>query len=127
MGSTLIRLKAKPAYRQAAPDNSRGFGGSASGKGKAASGKANGGKGRKRKGSGLPASDRTPLGKCPDLDAIEARQRLGLALAGRLSAEQVTRAWKLAAGEHHPDRGGAHTAMTAINGARDVLLGRGLA
>lgn len=122
MGSALIRQKEKPAQKHAVPDACRGFGGSASAKGKAASGK-----GRKRKGSGLPASDRTPLGKCPDLDAIEARQRLGLALAGRLSAEQVTRAWKRAAGEHHPDRGGAHAAMTAINGARDVLLGRGLA
>lgn len=130
MGSALIRQKPPVADQTAAPDPSRGFASAGSGKGKssgkAKDGKASGGKGRKRKGSGMPASDRTPLGKSPDLEAIEARQRLGLALAGRLRVEEVTRAWKRAAGEHHPDRGGAHAAMTAINGARDVLLGRGL-
>jgi curved DNA-binding protein CbpA len=37
----------------------------------------------------------------------------------------VTAAWKAAAAEHHPDRGGAHDTMQAVNGARDLLLGRG--
>ena len=82
-----------------------------------------GSKGRKRRGSGLGAGDRSPLGKSPDLEALRARQHLGLALAGRLSATDVTRAWKRAAAEHHPDRGGEHVTMQAINAARAVLLG----
>ncbi len=85
-----------------------------------------GGKGRKRRGSGLSAEDRQPLGRSPDLEAMQARRRLGLPLAGRLSAAAVTRAWKRAAAEHHPDRGGEHGTMQAINGARDALLGRGV-
>jgi hypothetical protein len=64
------------------------------------------------------------LGKHPDLDAIVARQRLGLALSGRISVASVNQAWKRAAAEHHPDRGGVHATMQAINGARDLLLGR---
>ena len=102
-----------------------GFGAGSS-KGAAKAGKA-GAKGRKKKGSGLSAADRGPLGKHPDLDAIVARQRLHLPLSGRLIEAEVTRAWKLAAGEHHPDRGGLHDTMQLINGARDLLLGRGLA
>ena len=84
------------------------------------------GKGRKRRGTGLGAADRSPLGKSPDLDALKARQHLGLALAGRLSPGDVTRAWKQAAAEHHPDRGGQHSTMQTLNLARDVLLGRGV-
>ncbi|MCP9772644.1 molecular chaperone DnaJ [Synechococcus sp. Tobar12-5m-g] len=84
------------------------------------------GKGRKRRGTGLAAADRSPLGKSPDLDALRARQQLGLALAGRLSPADVTRAWKRAAAEHHPDRGGQHGTMQTINVARDALLGRGV-
>jgi hypothetical protein len=82
--------------------------------------------GRRKKGSGLSAADRSPLGKAPDLDAIIARQRLGLPLAGRLREADVTRAWKLAAADHHPDRGGRHDTMQAVNIARDLLLGRGV-
>jgi hypothetical protein len=67
------------------------------------------------------------LGRSPSLEAIEARARLGLALAGRLREADVAAAWKRAAAEHHPDRGGRHATMQAVNGARDVLLGRGLA
>ncbi|MCT4364306.1 MULTISPECIES: molecular chaperone DnaJ [Synechococcaceae] len=100
--------------------NGKGFG-----FGRQAAGpQASRGKGRKRKGSGLAAADRSPLGKSPDLEALGARQLLGLALAGRLSVTAVTRAWKQAAASHHPDRGGEHTTMQAINGARDALLGR---
>jgi hypothetical protein len=84
------------------------------------------GKGRKRRGTGLGAADRSPLGKSPDLEALKARQHLGLALAGRLSPGDVTRAWKRAAAEHHPDRGGQHSTMQTLNLARDVLLGRGV-
>ncbi len=101
-----------------------GFGAGSS-KGGAKPGKA-GAKGRKKKGSGLSAADRGPLGKHPDLEAIVARQRLHLPLSGRLEESQVTRAWKRAAGEHHPDRGGLHDTMQLINGARDLLLGRGV-
>jgi hypothetical protein len=101
-----------------------GFGAGSS-KGSQKAGKA-GAKGRKKKGSGLSAADRGPLGKHPDLDAIVARQRLHLPLSGRLGEAEVTKAWKLAAAEHHPDRGGLHDTMQLINGARDLLLGRGL-
>ncbi len=55
-----------------------------------------------------------------------ARQRLGLPLSGRLASAAVNQAWKRAAASHHPDRGGEHGAMQAINGARDLLLGRDL-
>lgn len=85
-----------------------------------------GAKGRRKKGTGLSAADHGPLGRSPSLEAIEARSRLGLALAGRLRESEVTLAWKRAAAEHHPDRGGRHDTMQAVNGARDVLLGRGL-
>jgi curved DNA-binding protein CbpA len=53
-----------------------------------------------------------------------ARQRLGLPLSGRLDVATVNQAWKRAAAEHHPDKGGIHETMQAINGARDLLLGR---
>ncbi|NQV11276.1 MAG: molecular chaperone DnaJ [Cyanobacteria bacterium] len=108
---------ADPAQASALPDG-KGFGRQAAGP------QASRGKGRKRKGSGLAAADRSPLGKSPDLEALGARQLLGLALAGRLSAHAVTHAWKQAAASHHPDRGGEHATMQAINGARDALLGR---
>jgi hypothetical protein len=85
-----------------------------------------GAKGRRKKGTGLSAADHGPLGRSPSLEAIEARSRLGLSLAGRLRETDVTLAWKRAAAEHHPDRGGRHDTMQAVNGARDVLLGRGL-
>ena len=117
----------------------RGFGG---GSGRRAASGSRGGRGRKpgafgpqegsgshgrrKRGSGLSAADRSPLGKAPDLDAIIARQRLGLPLAGRLREADVTRAWKLAAADHHPDRGGRHDTMQAVNIARDLLLGRGV-
>lgn len=100
----------------------KGFAKSRSG----AKGKPAGTKGRRKKGTGLSAADHGPLGRSPSLEAIEARSRLGLALAGRLRESDVTLAWKLAAAEHHPDRGGRHDTMQAVNGARDVLLGRGL-
>jgi len=81
-------------------------------------------KGRKRRGSGYGLSDRMPLGKHPDLDAIAARQLLNLPRSGRLRAVEVNRAWKLAAADHHPDRGGELERMQALNNARDLLLGR---
>jgi hypothetical protein len=78
---------------------------------------------RRRRTTRLSPGDWGPLGKHPDLDAIVARQRLGLPLSGRLAVAAVNQAWKRAAAEHHPDRGGAHHTMQAVNGARDLLLG----
>jgi hypothetical protein len=122
--------------RTAAPDEgseeaNQAKSGGRPGKGNAGFGKAprqdsSQGKGRRRRGSGLSAADRSPLGKAPELEAIIARQRLGLPLTGRLREADVTRAWKLAAGDHHPDRGGRHDTMQAVNMARDLLLGRGV-
>ncbi|MCP9808964.1 hypothetical protein KBY58_05920 [Cyanobium sp. HWJ4-Hawea] len=65
------------------------------------------------------------MGKHPDLDGIMARKRLHLPLSGRISESDVSRAWKLAAAVHHPDRGGEHNTMQLVNGARDLLMGRG--
>ena len=84
-------------------------------------------KGGKKKAPSLSKADWGTLGKHPDLDAIVARQRLHLPLSGRITEVDVTRAWKAAAGEHHPDRGGEHDTMQLVNGARDLLLGRGVA
>jgi hypothetical protein len=99
--------------------DSRGFGGSSRGK-------AARRKGGKKKTSGLSKADWGPLGKHRDLDAIVARQRLHLPLSGRIREEEVNRAWKAVAAEHHPDRGGEHDTMQLVNGARDLLLGRGV-
>ena len=82
-------------------------------------------KGGKKRSPALSKADWGPLGKHPDVDAIVARQRLHLPLSGRLTPGEVTRAWKSAAAEHHPDRGGLHDTMQLINGARDLLLDRG--
>jgi hypothetical protein len=101
------------------PTEQRGFGG-----GRAAKGSKR--KGTSKRSPALGKADWGPLGKHPDLEAILARQRLGLPLSGRLSASQVNQAWKRCAGEHHPDRGGAHDTMQLVNGARDRLLGRDL-
>lgn len=103
-----------------AEGGARGFGGSRPG------GQAASGRGKRRRGSGYGSSDRQPLGKHPEHEAVVARQRLGLPLSGRLRAEQVNRAWKQAAAKHHPDRGGAVARMQALNAARDLLLGRDL-
>ncbi len=90
-------------------------------------GRREGGRGAKRRSKRRPAlsaHDWEPLGKHPDREAIVARQRLHLPLAGRLTPQQVNQAWKRCAAEHHPDRGGDHGAMQRVNGARDLLLGR---
>jgi hypothetical protein len=136
MSLPLVVFGAAPGQQQARTEReSKGFGAS---KGRGASGfqgaggsggsktKEAGGKGspgRKRRGTGLSAADRSPLGRSPDVEAMQARHRLGLALAGRLREADVTRAWKRAAAEHHPDRGGAHDTMQAVNAARVLLLG----
>jgi hypothetical protein len=126
MSMPLVFSGSAPGQQQARTEpESRGFGGGGSAKAKAKETGNKGGAGRKRRGSGLSAADRSPLGRSPDLEAMQARHRLGLALAGRLREGDVTRAWKLAAAEHHPDRGGAHDTMQAINAARVLLLGLG--
>lgn len=98
---------------------SRGFGGAGASRG----GRRKGGK---KRSPALSKADWGPMGKHPDLDAIVARQRLHLPLSGRLTEAEVARAWKQAAAEHHPDRGGEHDTMQLVNGARDLLLGRGV-
>ena len=101
------------------PDEERrGFGGGG--------GKSSRRKGGKKRSPALSKADWGPLGKHPDLEAIVARQRLHLPLSGRITEGAVTRAWKNAAAEHHPDRGGQHDTMQSVNGARDLLLGRGV-
>lgn len=102
-----------------APGDRKGFGG-------AQRGSASKRKTAKKRAPALSKADWGPLGKHPDLDAIVARQRLHLPLSGRITEADVTRRWKLAASEHHPDRGGQHDTMQLVNGARDLLLGRGL-
>lgn len=122
--SSLLRQRQprqEPAAASEDATGRRGFGGDAKGSKP----------GRRRKGSkrspALSKADWGPLGKHPDLEAIVARQRLGLARSGRLSAAEVNQAWKRCAAEHHPDRGGTHDTMQLVNGARDLLLGRDLA
>ena len=109
-----------PQPKAKTPEVRNGFGG-----GSAARGAKR--KGGKKRAPALSKADWGPLGKHPDLDAIVARQRLHLPLSGRITEVDVTRAWKTAAGEHHPDRGGEHDTMQLVNGARDLLLGRGVA
>jgi hypothetical protein len=111
-----------PAGGQNSPDGSggesrKGFGGS----GKPRSGRRKGGR---KRSPALSKADWGPLGKHPDREAIVARQRLHLPLAGRIGPDDVNRAWKSAAAQHHPDRGGSHDTMQRVNGARDLLLGR---
>jgi len=108
--------QAPPRASATDPAAAKGFGGTRAAK-----------SGRRRNGKRSPAlskADWGPLGKHPDLEAIVARQRLHLPLSGRLTIHEVQQAWKRCAGEHHPDRGGAHDTMQLVNGARDLLLGR---
>lgn len=62
------------------------------------------------------------MGRDPNIEAIKARQALGLPLTGRLTESQVKRAHKLLAVKHHPDKGGDPETMTRFNNARDALL-----
>jgi hypothetical protein len=136
MSMPLVVSRSAPGQQQTDTEReTKGFGASkdrgshgfqaagASGSAKAKQTGSKGGGGRKRRGSGLSAADRSPLGRSPDVESMQARHRLGLALAGRLREADVARAWKQAAAEHHPDRGGAHGTMQAINAARVLLLG----
>ncbi|MAM81647.1 MAG: molecular chaperone DnaJ [Gammaproteobacteria bacterium] len=80
---------------------------------------------RKRKpGTSNHQREQCPLGRDPDLEAIVARQSLGLPLTGRLTDQQVKRAHKQLAVRHHPDKGGDPEAMTRFNRAKDALLQR---
>lgn len=115
----LVATRSQRTRPAAAAEDStpqRGFGGGGQGRARR--------KGGKKRSPALSKADWGPLGKHPDLDAIVARQRLHLPLAGRIGADEVNRAWKSAAAEHHPDRGGNHETMQRVNGARDLLLGR---
>lgn len=76
----------------------KGFGGQA----KSAKRKSS----KKRKpGTSNHRRDQCPMGRDPGLEAIQARQCLGLPLTGRLTVAQVKRAHKLLAVQHHPDKG----------------------
>eukprot|EP00808_Paulinella_micropora_P008576 g62102.t1 len=108
---------------------SGGFGASSSGGfgsgNKNKKGSGGGAKKKLRVGDHVIDPDRLPLGRNPDIDAVAARARLHLPLAGRLTEADVTLAWKKAAAEHHPDRGGVEDNMQEVNVARDLLLRRG--
>lgn len=111
--------EAEPPAKDKAEAERRGFGGGSEARPSRR-------KGGKKRSPSLSKADWGPLGKHPDIEAIVARQRLHLPLSGRISEGAVTRAWKTAAAEHHPDRGGKHDTMQLVNGARDLLLGRGI-
>lgn len=66
--------------------------------------------------------EQCPLGRDPEIEAVKARQSLGLPLTGRLNVLQVKQAYKLLAVKHHPDKGGDPELMIRFNNARDVLL-----
>ena len=109
---------------QAGPERGFGSGSGDNRGGKGGSRKKGSSRGGRKRSPGLSPSDRLPLGKHPDLEAVLARRTLGLPLSGRLTAQEVTKAYRLAAADHHPDRGGRHGLMQAVNAARDELLGR---
>ena len=94
---------------------SGGFGGASTKRSKASKAKRKPRKSNHRR-------EQCPLGRDPDLEAIKARQCLGLPLTGRLNAVLVKRAHKILAVQHHPDKGGDPEMMTRFNNARDVLL-----
>ena len=62
------------------------------------------------------------MGRDPGLEAIQARQCLGLPLTGRLTVAQVKRAHKLLAVQYDPDKGCDPEVMTRFNTSRDVPL-----
>ena len=94
---------------------SGGFGGSTTTRSKAS-------KARRKPRKSNHRREQCPLGRDPELEAIKARQSLGLPLTGRLKALQVKHAHKSLAVQHHPDKGGDPAMMTRFNNARDVLL-----
>ena len=79
---------------------------------------------KRRPGTSNHQREQCPLGRDPDLEAVVARQSLGLPLTGRLTEQQVKRAHKQLAVQHHPDKGGDPEAMTRFNRAKDSLLHR---
>ena len=95
---------------------SKGFGGQGSATAKRKSSK------KRKPGTSNHRRDQCPMGRDPGLEAIQARQCLGLPLTGRLTVAQVKRAHKVLAVQHHPDKGGDPEVMTRFNTARDVLL-----
>ena len=88
----------------------------------ASSGRNRSSKGKRKPGKSNHRREQCPMGRDPDLEAIKARQALGLPLTGRLSEQQVKRAHKQLAVRHHPDKGGDPQVMTRFNNARDALL-----
>ena len=134
---TLVVVKARGSCRSPKPGPAISHCGALAGESSVAKtsgfGGANGGfgggtgsagkKGAKRKpGKANHRREQCPMGRDPDIEAIKARQSLGLPLTGRLTEQQVKRAHKLLAVKHHPDKGGDPEMMTRYNNARDVLL-----
>jgi hypothetical protein len=115
----LVATRTPRAAHGAAAETSqaqRGFGGSGQNKARR--------KGGKKRSPALSKADWGPLGKHPDLDAIVARQRLQLPLAGRIGADDVNRAWKSAAAEHHPGKWGAGSAARPQHRGGKVRLNK---
>ena len=52
-----------------------------------------------------------------------AKQTLGFSPYTNPTPEEIKTAWKAKAFTNHPDRGGSHEKMVAVNVAKDVLLG----
>ena len=107
----MVKTTAKTAAKTA------GFGGSGGD-----SGGKRGSSSKRKPGKSNHRREQCPMGRDPDIQAIKARQSLGLPLTGRLTEQQVKRAHKLLAVQHHPDKGGDPEVMTRFNNARDVLL-----
>ena len=77
---------------------------------------------KRKPGKSNHKREQCPMGRDPDIEAIKARQSLGLPLSGRLTELEVKRAHKRLAVQHHPDKGGDPILMTRFNNAKDVLL-----
>ena len=77
---------------------------------------------RKKPGKSGHMREQCPLGRDPDIDAMQARQTLNLPLSGRLTEAKVRKAHKILAIKHHPDKGGNEDKMISLNNAKDLLL-----
>lgn len=63
-----------------------------------------------------------PLPPPPHADILAALALLGL--TAPTTREAVREAYRAKALEAHPDRGGSHEAMVALNEARELLIGQ---
>ena len=56
--------------------------------------------------------------------ATQARKLLGLPPRRKLTADEITAAWKREVKTAHPDHGGTAELLTSVNEARDLLLAK---